>query len=112
MDDFDVKITHILTLIAESSLSDTEKADIYVQLNVGMRRLVWPILLSHIPQYELDDMIKDPNTMTMERYVTCIQSTLQNPATPKEIHDEILGALGEVEALLVKRLPKPPAPAS
>lgn len=106
MDDIEAILTRILGSVSASPLSDVEKADIYVQLDVGMRRLVWPILLSHMPQYELDDVTKHPEQMTMERYTTLIQSALQNPATSKEIHDEIVAALGEVEALLTARLPK------
>ena len=105
MDDIEVVLTRILTLISESSLSDAEKADIYVQLTVGMRRLVWPILLTHIPEYLLKDAVDHPERIMVDQYTELIKSALQNPSTPKEMHDEVKSALGEVEALLAARLP-------
>lgn len=105
MDTVDILLQRIFQRVYGSKLPDTEKADIYVQLEVGMRRLVWPILLSHIPKYMLDDAVTHPEKVTMTRYSELIESALQNPATPKEIHDEIKGALEEVEALLAARLP-------
>jgi len=101
MDDVEQLLIRILTKISESSRSDGEKADAYVQLNVGMRRLVWPILLTHIPEYLLKDAVDHPERITVDQYTELIKSALQNPATSKEIHDEIMGALVEVEALLV-----------
>lgn len=112
MDDIDGVLTRIVTNISESSLSDTEKADIYARINVGLHHLVWPIIVAHIPQYILADVTDHPEKITIDRYLELIESALQNPATPKEIHDEIKGALEEVEALLAKQLPKPPIAAA
>jgi hypothetical protein len=112
MDDIDVLVKQIIQRVYASNLPDTEKADIYVQVEVGMRKLVWPILLSHMPTYMLDEAVRHPEKMDMTKYTELIESALQNPATPKEIHDEIKGALEEIDALLDARLPtqKPHTP--
>lgn len=99
-------LQHIVEQIQQSSLSDAEKADIYAQLDVGMHQLVWPILLSHIPSYLLDDAINHPQQMSIEKYGELIESAMQNPATGKELHDELIGALTEVDDLIRLRLEK------
>lgn len=99
MDYIDNSITRIIGKIHNSSLSDTEKADVLSELSAGMRHLVWPILLSHVPEYLLKEAM-DKKSMTVDDYVEIIQSSLQNPATAKEIHDELKEALLEVEALV------------
>lgn len=104
MDDIDERITGILTAISTSKLSEIEKADVLSQLTVGMHRLVWPILLSHVPQYLLDDATQKPEQFTIDDYVEMIDIALKNPATAKEMHEELKGALDEVGALLDKSL--------
>lgn len=106
MDGIETLLQSILQRVYESTLPDTEKADMYVQLEVGMRKLVWPILLSHMPTYMLDEAVRHPEKMDMAKYTELIESALQNPATSKEIHDEIKGALEEIDTLLDARLPK------
>ncbi len=108
MDDIDAILTRIVTKISESPLRDTEKADIYARISAGLHHLVWPIIVSHVPQYILEDVTGNPEKVTINRYLELIEGALQNPATPKEIHDEVKGALEEVEALLNDKLPKPP----
>lgn len=102
MDAIDEVLTRIITTVSQSTLSETEKKDIYAQLTVGMHRLVWPILLSHVPQYLLDDAVNNPDRFTIEEYAEIIDIALKNPATAKEMHEELFGALQEVEALLTK----------
>jgi|GEM_PF-412664 len=106
MDTIELMLTRILTTIADSSLSNTEKADLYVQIQVGMRKLVWPILLIHVPEYMLKEVAQSKE-MTMDTYTELIEASLANPATPKEIHDELIRALQEVETLLKQRIPAP-----
>ena len=94
---------NILTKITESKLSDNEKADSMAELSLGMRKLVWPILLSHVPEYLLVEA-KEKDMMTVDEYLEIIESSLQNPSTAKEIHDELNAALEEVEQVLTKTL--------
>lgn len=68
-----------------------------------MRRLVWPILLAHTPEYFLKE-IKEKKTLTVEEYAEIIESALQNPGTSKEFYDELKDALMEVDTLLHKSL--------
>jgi hypothetical protein len=106
MDDIDTLLTTIINSVTESPLDEEEKADIFARISAGMHHLVWPILLKHMPESELKDVTTHPETMTLSRYADLIESSLRNPATPKEIHDEIYGALEEVEQLLTRALPK------
>lgn len=104
MDDIDTLITGILASVSASKLTEMEKADVLAQLTTGMHRLVWPILLSHVPQYLLDDATNNPEQFTMDDYVEMIDVALKNPATAKEMHEELKGALEEVQSLLEKSL--------
>lgn len=107
MDDVDEILTRITTVVSDSTLKEEEKADIFARISAGMHHLVWPILLKHIPESELKDVTTHPDTMTISRYADLIEASLRNPSTPKEIHDEIVAALQEVETLLLRLLPKP-----
>jgi len=104
MDDIDTLLGSIITAVSESKLPETEKADMLAKLTVGMHRLVWPILLSHVPQYLLDDATNHPEQFTMDDYVEMIDVALKNPATAKEMHEELKGALTEVKTLLDQSL--------
>lgn len=110
MDDFDEKLTNILTTIQESGLTDTEKADCYAQLDVGLHRLVWPILVSHIPETELKDVVDHPETLTVGRYGELLGKAVDDPTTAPEIHTEVMAALNEIESLVATQLPSSPKP--
>jgi hypothetical protein len=103
-DDIEEILTKIIASVTESTRSDVEKADLLSSVSLGMHRLVWPILLSHVPQYLLDDATKRPEQFTMDDYLEMIDVALKNPATAKEMHDELKGALEEVQTLLLKSL--------
>ncbi len=102
MDDIDEVLTGIVTHVSNSKLSDTEKADVYANLSVGMRRLVWPILLSHMPEYLLKEATEGGRPFTVDDYAELIEAAMQNPATAKEIHEELISALREVDSLVSK----------
>lgn len=108
--DFDDTITRILLTIQVSDLSDTQKADCYAQLDLGLHRLVWPILVSHISENDLKDVVDHPEDLTVKRYSELMSQALDDPATAPEIHAEVMGALTEIESLIATQLPKPPKP--
>ena len=103
MDDIDTIITGIIDRVNRARITEMEKADVFVQLSVGMRRLIWPILLAHVPQYMLKE-IKEKKELTIPEYTEIVESAMQNPKAGKDMHDEIKEALLEVDALVVKRL--------
>lgn len=103
MDDLDMILSRIVERVTRSHLSETEKADVFASLSLGMRRLVWPILLSHIPKDTLDNLLNVKEPLAMERYSQLINQTLKDPETPKEMYNEVMGALGEIEELLTKQ---------
>ncbi len=110
MDDFEKTLQTLLTRVQLSPLSDTEKADVYAALHNGLRSLVWPILLSHIPESELKDAVDHPETMTVTRYGELMEKAVSNAQTAREIHEEVMGALGEIDDLLTKQgIPAVPA---
>lgn len=103
MDDINEIVNDIITRVTVSKLPDTEKADIMTAVSLGMRKLVWPILLSHVPEYLLREAKKN-EAMTVDDYLEIIESALSNPATAKEMHDELKAALAEVDQLVTKTL--------
>ena len=103
MDDINDIVNDIITRVTKSEHPDTEKADIMAAVSLGMRKLVWPILLSHVPEYLLREA-KENEAMTVDEYLEIIESALSNPATAKEMHDELKAALAEVDQLVTKTL--------
>ena len=102
-DDVEELLTRIITKVTSSTLRDREKADVLSQLPVGMRKIVWPILLAHAPEYLFKETGR-VEQFSMDDYVELINASLSNPATAKEMHDELKAALEEVEQLLIKSL--------
>ena len=109
MDTFDNLLTHIITKVGESSLSDEEKANVYAQISVGLYALVWPILMAHMPERDLAAAVDNPKDWGMDRYTNLIGKALSDPQTPKEIYDELMGALTEVEELVSSKLTSLPS---
>jgi hypothetical protein len=105
MDDIETLLDRIVKRVADSRLPDAEKAEIFAQIDAGLHHLVWPIVLSHVPEYKLKLMKDNPSGVTLDQYIDIITSAIQNPSTPKEIHDEIVEALHEVSSLVDKELP-------
>lgn len=103
MDTFETKLGAILARINGSSLTEIQKADAYVAIHNGLRTLVWPILISHIPESDLKDAVDHPETMTVARYGELMGKAMSSPGVPREIHEEVMGALGEIEDLLTKQ---------
>lgn len=101
MDKFDGLLTQIIERVQNSTLSEEKKADIYAQISIGLRSLVWPILISHIPKQKLADTVAG-SQLTMEQYAELIESALHDPNTSKEVHASIIEALTEIDALLTK----------
>ncbi len=104
MDDIDTILTGIIDRVSGSPLPETEKADVFASMTAGMHRLVWPILLAHAPEYLLNEATTDPEHFTLDDYTELISSSLQNPATAKEMHDELVAALTEVDEVVAKAL--------
>ena len=99
MDDVTTLLADIIIKVTDSNRSDVEKAEVMAELSVGMRKLVWPILISHIPEYLLKEAT-EKSQITADEYVELIESALKNPATAREIHDELKAALLEAKTLV------------
>lgn len=115
MEDFETILTCIIKNIQSSGLSQSQKADCLAQLDLGLHRLVWPILVAHISEVDLKDAVDHPESMTVTRYGELMGKAVSHPESAREIHDEVMGALGEIEGLLTKQsipaaaeLPKSP----
>jgi hypothetical protein len=103
MDDIDELLAAIVTKVGESTLSDQQKADVYAQLAVGMKHLVWPILLEHTPESLLKKSVSIER-FTVEDYTDFIQTALRGPNVAAALHDELKSALEEVYTIVAKSL--------
>lgn len=101
MDKFDGLLTQIIERVQNSTLSEEKKADIYAQISIGLRKLVWPILISRIPEQKLADTVSQ-SQLTLDQYSELIESALHDPNTSRELHDSIIEALIEINTLLTK----------
>lgn len=104
MDNLDNLLDRIIQKVHTSGLSEAEKADVFASLSLGMRRLVWPILLSRIPKETLDHLIGGKEPLAVDQYTALLNDVLKDPQTPKEIYEELIAALEEIESLIVSRV--------
>ena len=104
MDQLDTLLSRIVERVSQSQLSETEKADVFASLSLGMRRLVWPILMAHMPEKDLANAVDNPKDWCMDRYTSLIEKALSDPQTPKEIYDELMGALSEVDQVVTTQI--------
>lgn len=99
MDQVNVLLTKIIDKIQVSNLSDSEKANLYAEIGLGLDKLVWPIIMSHLPKEKLEQF-ESKKQMSTDEYTELIESALNSPGMPKEVHDEVLAALQEVDSLI------------
>lgn len=102
MNTFNAATKNIITRVQLSPLSEEEKAGIYAELSLGLHKLVWTILIAHIPEEKLKE-VTSQTKMTIDQYADCIDLALKNPETSKELHDMTMESLQEIDALLTKK---------
>lgn len=109
MEPFDQHLTHLITRVQLSGLSDEDKAEIYTEINIGLHKLVWSVLVSHIPEEKLSELTTQ-SKLTIDQYSDLIELALKSPGMSKELNTEIMDSLSEIETLLTKNgVPQIPA---
>lgn len=97
------KLREIIQKVENSQLSDEQKAEVYAELSQGLRSLVWPVLMKHMPEDKLKAMVDDTANVSVDTYVALIEEAVKDGAALKEIDTLSMEALSGVEAVLAKR---------
>ena len=87
----------IVTRIEASTLSEDDKAALYVTISEGLQGTVWPVLLKFMPKDQLEDLANNPSKVTVESYATLIENTVKDGAALKEIENLIQKRIKEKE---------------
>ena len=90
----------IVTRIEASTLSEDDKAALYVTISEGLQSTVWPVLLKFMPKDQLEDLAKNPGKVTVESYATLIENTVKDGVALKEIENLMMKILVEVDLAL------------
>lgn len=93
-------LTSIVTKIDSSPMSDTQKAEAYMTISGGLHRLVWPIVVSHVPHDLRESLVKQQTPLTIDQYADVMDRVFQDSTTGRDIFDQVYGALKEVDALI------------
>lgn len=99
-DHIDSLLSSIVTKIDATALTDVQKAEAYAIISDGLHRLVWPIVVSHIPQEVRDTLLNQQTRLTIDQYSDVMERVFQDKTTGRDIFDQVYSALKEVDALI------------
>lgn len=74
----DVKLKLIVTKIERSKLSVPEKNLLYQQFVRGIQLIVWPILVRYMSRNRLNDLMDNPDRLTVDSYCQLISGSLSD----------------------------------
>jgi hypothetical protein len=99
-DHIDTLLTSIVSKIVSSPLTEEQKAEAFARISSGMHKLIWPIIVLHIPEGTKKTLMAQTTPLTIDQYADVMEQVFQNPAVGREIFDQVYGALEEVDALV------------
>lgn len=98
------KLRSIVTYIENSHLLESEKQHLYATFSASLRSVVWPILVSHMPEERLSMLSKNVSQVTIEEYYGLIKASLTDMSVLTELEDLMLTMLDGAEKVLRDRL--------
>ncbi len=98
------KLRSIVTHIENSHLLESEKQHLYATFSASLRSVIWPILVSHMPEERLRELSKNVSQVTIEEYYGLIKTSLTDMTVLTELEDLMLTMLDGAEKVLRDRL--------
>ncbi|MBI4065516.1 hypothetical protein HY409_04085 [Candidatus Gottesmanbacteria bacterium] len=98
------KLRSIVTYIENSHLLAGEKQHLYATFSASLRSVVWPILVSHMPEEKLSMLSNKASQVTIEEYYGLIKVSLTDMTVLTELEDLMLTMLDGAEKVLRERL--------
>ena len=97
------KVKSIVAKVNASGISDTEKAAIFAEISLGLRKLVWPVLIKHMPKDKLTALTSGAEPVTIDNYIELIKAAVADRGMFPELNRVINDTLVDVEAVLSRR---------
>lgn len=97
----EARLQALIDRINASTLSDTEKAQLFTAISGGLQASVWPALLSYLPEGEADRLLAETDDKKrVERFSQLIGDALEKGNALTEVEETMNKLLDEVEAAL------------
>lgn len=96
----DTRLKAIITSVAHSPLSETQKAKIYVAISKSLHAAAVPVLARHLPEDELTRLDQAGANMNPQDYVAMIKKAIAKPELEADMNDLMGHVLGAIEAEL------------
>lgn len=96
----DKRLKAIVRSVARSTLSEHQKAQIYVTITRSLHAAAVPVLVKHIPEEDLAALDKAGASASPQEYVAMITKALNKPELAADLSDLIGRVLGAIEAEL------------
>ena len=94
------KLKLIVERIEVSSLTENEKAELYVIISDGLHSTVWPIMVQYMPKEQLEFLAADPKSrVTVESYTKLITDTITDTNVLMEIEKRWTSYLQKLRSL-------------
>lgn len=100
---FDVKLRELIGKIEHSHLSQSEKNDVYASIRAGLHAAVWPMLILHMPEAELNQLASNAQSVTPEAYFSLIRSALEDQKILVDLESLMQTSLDGVEKVLKEK---------
>lgn len=99
----DQRLRELVGKIETSHLSREEKEDVYASISLGLHAAVWPVLVGHMPEAQLQKLSADSAGVTPEAYAALVRSAVGDPATGDELDSLMQATLSGVEKVLKEK---------
>ncbi|GEM_PF-4570456 len=96
----DARLKAIITSVAHSTLSDTQKAKIYVTISKSLHAAAVPVLVRHLPEDELTRLDQAGATINPQDYVAMMKKAIAKP----ELEADMTNLMGRVLEAIEREL--------
>lgn len=95
------RLLKIVERIEKSSLSIEDKNSLYVRISRGLHEVVWPILVSHMPEDQLQQLSKEEGKATVDAYAQFFVTTASDEAI-QEVNVAVNEILSDIDTALTQ----------
>lgn len=99
----EARLQALIDRINASTLSDTEKSQLFMAISGGLQASIWPVLIQYVPKEDMDALLDESDGQKkVERYSQLIGDAIEKGNALTEIDETMNKLLDEVEAALTE----------
>lgn len=97
------KLKLLVLKIENSSLSQDERAEVYIGMREGFKSTYLPVIMKNLSKEELDKLHKDLDHVTPDKFLNLIKSAFRTKQIYKDMDELLMKILTNYEATLKEK---------